>query len=59
MVALSGTSGGAICATLAWDGFVRGDPRLVCSKAGCLLLKLHGSERFDGTESLPINLSLA
>jgi NTE family protein len=26
VVALSGTSGGAICATLAWDGLVRGDP---------------------------------
>jgi NTE family protein len=25
IVALSGTSGGAICATLAWDGFLRGD----------------------------------
>ena len=25
IVALSGTSGGAICATLAWDGLVRGD----------------------------------
>jgi NTE family protein len=24
VVALSGTSGGAICATLAWDGLVRG-----------------------------------
>ncbi len=26
IVALSGTSGGAICATLAWDGLVRNDP---------------------------------
>jgi NTE family protein len=26
IVALSGTSGGAICATLAWDGLVRGEP---------------------------------
>ena len=25
VVALSGTSGGAICAALAWDGFVRSD----------------------------------
>src|SRR5262245_60155888 len=25
VVALSGTSGGAMCATLAWDGLVRGD----------------------------------
>ena len=26
VVALSGTSGGAICATLAWEGLVRDDP---------------------------------
>jgi NTE family protein len=26
VVALSGTSGGAMCATLAWDGLLRGDP---------------------------------
>lgn len=26
LVAFSGTSGGALCATLAWDGLVRGDP---------------------------------
>lgn len=28
VVALSGTSGGAICATLAWDGLVRGNRKL-------------------------------
>ena len=28
VVALSGTSGGAICAALAWDGLVRSDPSL-------------------------------
>jgi NTE family protein len=27
VVALTGTSGGAMCATLAWEGFVRDDPR--------------------------------
>jgi NTE family protein len=27
IVALSGTSGGALCATLAWDGLVRGDAK--------------------------------
>jgi NTE family protein len=32
VVALSGTSGGAICAALAWDGFVRGDPRRAIGK---------------------------
>jgi NTE family protein len=30
VVALSGTSGGAVCATLAWDGLLRGDvPRAI------------------------------
>src|SRR4051794_27105678 len=29
-VALSGTSGGAICATLAWDGLLRGEPERSC-----------------------------
>ena len=28
VVALSGTSGGAMCAALAWDGLLRGDPHL-------------------------------
>jgi NTE family protein len=32
VVALSGTSGGAICAALAWDGLVRGDPHLASEK---------------------------
>jgi NTE family protein len=32
VVALSGTSGGAICAALAWDGLVRGDGRLAIPK---------------------------
>ena len=32
IVALSGTSGGAICAALAWDGLVRGDPELAIGK---------------------------
>jgi len=30
--ALSGTSGGGICAALAWDGLVRNDPKLAISK---------------------------
>jgi NTE family protein len=30
IVALSGTSGGAICALLAWHGLVAGDPALAC-----------------------------
>lgn len=32
LVALSGTSGGAICAALAWDGLVRGDSNLSIAK---------------------------
>jgi NTE family protein len=32
IVALSGTSGGAICATLAWDGLIRNDPALAVRK---------------------------
>ncbi len=32
VVALSGTSGGAMCAALAWDGLVRGDAQLACQK---------------------------
>jgi NTE family protein len=31
IVAISGTSGGAICAALAWDGLVRGDLPRACS----------------------------
>jgi NTE family protein len=32
VVALTGTSGGAICATLAWEGFVRNNPRAASDK---------------------------
>ena len=32
VVALSGTSGGAICAALAWDGLVRDDPHRASEK---------------------------
>jgi NTE family protein len=32
IVALSGTSGGAICAALAWDGLVRDDPKRAIGK---------------------------
>jgi len=32
VVALSGTSGGAMCAALAWDGLLRGDPQLAGEK---------------------------
>jgi NTE family protein len=32
VVALSGTSGGAMCAALAWDGLLRTDPKRACRK---------------------------
>jgi NTE family protein len=32
VVALTGTSGGAICATLAWEGFLRNDPGAAIDK---------------------------
>lgn len=32
VVALSGTSGGAMCAALAWDGLLRADPKRACDK---------------------------
>jgi NTE family protein len=32
VIALSGTSGGAICAALAWDGLIRNDTRLAAQK---------------------------
>ncbi len=32
VVALSGTSGGAMCAALAWDGLLRGDPQRAVQK---------------------------
>ena len=32
VVAISGTSGGAMCAALAWDGLLRGDPQLASQK---------------------------
>jgi NTE family protein len=32
VVALSGTSGGALCAALAWDGLLRGEPQRACEK---------------------------
>jgi NTE family protein len=32
VVAFTGTSGGAMCATLAWEGFLRNDPHLAVDK---------------------------
>jgi NTE family protein len=47
VVALSGTSGGAICATLAWDGFVHGDPRLAVPKLEGFWKAMAATETWD------------
>lgn len=47
VVALSGTSGGAMCAALAWDGLVRGDPRLAGEKLRRFWEAIAASESWD------------
>jgi NTE family protein len=47
VVALSGTSGGAICAALAWDGLVRGDRRLVGEKLQRFWKAISATEPWD------------
>ena len=47
VVALSGTSGGAICATLAWDGFVRGQPARAIEALGRFWEVMAASEPWD------------
>lgn len=47
VVALSGTSGGALCATLAWDGLVRADPQLSIQKLHALWEEIAASEPWD------------
>jgi NTE family protein len=47
VVALSGTSGGAICAALAWDGFVRGDPKRAVRKLQEFWDSIAASELWD------------
>jgi NTE family protein len=47
VVALSGTSGGALCATLAWDGLVRGDPQLSIQKLHSFWEAIAASEPLD------------
>src|SRR3954469_16706929 len=47
VVALSGTSGGAICAALAWDGLVRGDLPAAIEKLHGFWQAMSASEPWD------------
>ena len=47
IVALSGTSGGAMCATIAWDGLLRGDPHHGVEQLGRFWKAMAASEPFD------------
>ena len=47
VVAISGTSGGAMCAALAWDGLVRGDPQLAIQKLRTFWEEVAASEPWD------------
>lgn len=47
VVALSGTSGGAMCATLAWEGFLRGDPKSASPRLEAFWNALAASEPWD------------
>jgi NTE family protein len=47
VVALSGTSGGAICATLAWEGFLRRDPASAGPRLEAFWKAISASEPWD------------
>lgn len=47
VVALSGTSGGAMCAALAWDGLVRGDRKLASEKLEDFWNAISATEPWD------------
>ena len=47
LVALSGTSGGALCAALAWDGLVRGDPQQGIDKLQSFWHAMAATEPWD------------
>jgi NTE family protein len=47
IVALSGTSGGAMCAALAWDGLVRGDPQQAVRRLKGFWDAMSASETWD------------
>jgi NTE family protein len=54
VVALSGTSGGAICAALAWDGLVRHDPELAVEKLEGYWGSMAARDRWDQLLSQPL-----
>jgi NTE family protein len=47
VVALSGTSGGAICAALAWEGFLRGEPLPAIEKLRSFWMATAATEPLD------------
>jgi NTE family protein len=47
VVALSGTSGGAICAALAWDGLVRNDTQLAVRKLEAFWASMSAKDSWD------------
>ena len=47
LVALSGTSGGALCATLAWDGLLRGEPERAARQLAQFWESIAASEPLD------------
>jgi len=47
IVALSGTSGGAICAALAWDGLLRADPAHACRQLEAFWESMAAGEPWD------------
>jgi NTE family protein len=47
VVALSGTSGGALCASLAWDGLLHGDPARAVRKLDALWESIAATEPLD------------
>jgi len=54
VVALSGTSGGAICAALAWDGLVRGQPQLGIDKLQRFWHEMAATEPLDQIANLSL-----
>ena len=47
VIALTGTSGGAICASLAWEGFVRNDKKLAVKKLANFWESMSAREPLD------------
>jgi NTE family protein len=47
IVALSGTSGGAICAALAWEGLLREDPKRGCTQLKAFWESMAAGEPWD------------